>query len=161
MKSYIYTLIVVSVIGGLSSSFLSSFGNIKKYVNYFISILTILCLLSPIIEIVSNVSNIKDKISDYFENIVLDEKIDNTNDIIINSSTEAISKGIKTELINYFGFDEKDLYIELEIDKSNIESVKITKINVVLTGKASWSDVDTVKSYLKNIIGGNISVTRR
>ncbi len=161
MNGYIYTLLIVSVVGGLINSFISSFGSIKKYVSYFIGVLMVICLLSPVISIINNTSELKNNISSFFDKIASEDIINSSNDIIINTGVDAITNGIKNELINRFGFEEKEIIIELEIDKNNIEAIKITKINIILTGKASWSDVDTVKEYLENIIGGNISVTRR
>lgn len=161
MNKYVYTLLIVSVVGELINSFISSFGSIKKYVSYFIGVLMITCLLSPIINVINNTSSLKNNISDFLDGIVSEEIINNSNDIIINTGIDAIKDGIKKEIINKFDLEEKEIFIELDIDKSNIESIKIKKIYIILTGKASWSDVDTVKEYLENIIGGNISVTRR
>lgn len=158
---YIYTLIIVSVVGGLINSYISSFGNIKKYVSYFTSVLMVICMLSPITNIVKNMSELKNNISNLFDKIATEDIINNSNDIIINTGIDAISKGIKNELITKFGFNENEIIIDLEIDKSYIEAIKITKIKIILTGKASWSDVDAVKKYIENIIGGDISVTRR
>ena len=36
-----------------------------------------------------------------------------------------------------------------------------TKIKIILTGKATWSDVEKVKDYLFEIIGTEIEVVRR
>ena len=161
MNSYIYSLLIISVVGGIINSYASSFEKTKKYVEYFIGLLIVITLISPIINVINNVSVFKNNINSFVENLLNEQEISNTNEIIINSSSEAIINGIKKELINKFNFNEKDLNIDLELDKNSIESIKIIKINVVLTGKASWSDVDTVKQYLEKIIGGDIYVTRK
>ena len=41
-----------------------------------------------------------------------------SNEIIINTGTEAIKRGIKTSLIEKFGLDEKEIFVELEPDES-------------------------------------------
>ena len=161
MNKYIYTLLIISVISGLINSFISSFGSIKKYVDYFIGLLIVVCLMSPIIDIVGNISSLKNNISEFVENLVSEDEINSSNEIIINAGVDAIKNGIKKEIADKFGLDEKEILIELDIDKGNIESIKIKQISIILTGKASWSDVDTVKDHLEKIIGGNISVKRR
>jgi len=161
MNKYIYSLLIVSVVGGLINSFISSFGNIKKYVNYFIGILMVICILSPVIGVVNNISYFKNNISEFFNNIVSEEIINNSNEIIINTGTEAIKRGIEKSIIDKFGLNEKEIFVELNFDKSDIESIKITKINITLTGKASWYDADSIKKYLEKMIGGNISVVKR
>ena len=160
MKNYVSTLLVVSVVGGIVSSLCSSLSNIKKYVNYFVGLIAIICMLSPLVSFVTSIQSTKDYITEYFNSLASEEIINNSNDIIINSGIDSIKEGIKKAVIDKFGFRESDVIIELEIDKSNVEAIKIKKINIILTGEASWSDVDKVKSYLENIIGGNISVKR-
>ena len=161
MNSYIYSLLIISVVGGIINSYTSSFGKTKKYVEYFIGLLIVITLISPIINVINNFSMFENNINDFVENLINEQELGNTNEIIINSSSEAIINGIKKDLVNKFNFDDKDLIIDLELDKNSIESIKIIKINVILTGKASWSDVDTVKEYLEKIIGGDIYVTRK
>lgn len=161
MASYITTLITISIIGGVISNLISSFNGIKRYVNYFIGLIAVVCLLSPIVSFVSNISSFKTSINNFIDKFASQDIIDSSNDIIINSGAENIKGGIKKTLVEHFGLDEKDIIIELDIDKTNIEAIKINKITVILTGKASWNDIDAVKEYLNNVIGGNIVVTRK
>ena len=121
----------------------------------------VLCLILPIVELVNDYESVKNKFVEYIEDLTSSEKIEESNEIIIKNGIEAIQKGIKRDLINKFNFDEKDVVIEIEADKSNIEAIKIKKINIILTGKASWSDTARVKEYLSDLIGGDISVVRR
>ncbi len=161
MNKYAISLIIISIVGGIINSLASHFTYTKKYINYFVSLVAVICLLAPVISIAKDTSLIKDKINSYFDSLRVEEIINNSNNVIITSSKEAIANGIKNELIDKFQFDEKEIIIEIETDNSDMEAIKITKISIILTGKASWSDVDSVKSYLENIIGGNISVTRK
>ncbi len=161
MSSYITSLITISIIGGLISNLVSSFKSVKAYVSYFVGLVAVICLLSPIFSFISNISTLKETINNYFDNFASQDIIDGSNDIIINSGIESIEKGIKNTLVDKFGFDEKEIIVSLETDTTNIEAIKITKITVILTGKSSWHDVDLVKEYLNDVIGGNIAVTRK
>ena len=161
MKGYIYTLLVISLVGGIINSFVDNFGSLKKYISYFLCLIMIICMLSPLTEVIGSASNLKDNIASFFDKITDDEALNGTNEIIVNTGIDAVKKGIKNTLIEKYGFDEKEIIVDIETDTTNIEAIKITKIKIILTGKASWSDVDSVKDYLKNIVGGDISVTRR
>lgn len=161
MNKYISSILIISLVGGIVNSLLDNFKDTKKYVNYFLSLIMVICMISPIASLLGNLSTIKENFYNYFDELTNNESLNGNNEIIINTGTEAIIKGIKNTIIENFDFDENEIIVNLETDTTNIEAIKITKINVILTGKASWSDVDTVKKYLENVVGGEISVCRR
>ena len=161
MNNYILSLIVISIISGIVNMLTSHFGATKKYISYFVSLIMVICLLSPILKALEYKDSIKNKIEDFYKSFDVEGIVNNSNNIIISSSAEAISKGVKSEIVNKFGLDENEVIVNVKFDKTNIEAVEITEINVILTGKASWSDVDSVKEYLQKIIGGSVFVTRK
>ncbi len=161
MKTYLITILTVSVVGGIINSLIDSSSKIKKYINYLISLICVVCLVAPIGNVIGNISSIKAEINEYFEKVFVSEKIDASNDLIINTSKEKICDGIKNSVLEKYNFDEKEVFVDLTIDRTDIGSLKIEKINVVLTGKASWSDVKEVEEYLKNTIGSDIEVKRK
>ena len=161
MKNYVLTLLIVSIIYGIVSIIASSFPKVKKYICYFVGLVSIICMLSPIISIVNGVSDLKNNIKDFLDNTLSQEIITESNKIIISSGIESVEKGIKNTVIDKFNFDSRDVYVSVEYDNSSIESIKISKINVTLTGKASWSDTDTVKKYLEEATAFTVYVTRK
>ena len=98
---------------------------------------------------------------DFSHSIKTEELINSSNTLIVNTSEERVCNGIKEMVISKFGFEETDVYISLDLDKAEINAIKIRAVNVVLTNKASWSDTDRVKEYLDKTIGCKINVTRR
>ncbi len=161
MKTYICSLLIVSLIGGIINSYTENLGKTRKYISFFLSIVMIIIMISPIISIIKDTENMKEGFSSIINEITNNESIQGTNEIIINTGKDAIIKGIKNTLIENFDFDEKEIQIELETDYTNIEAIKISKIKIILTGKATWSDVEKVKDYLFEIIGTEIEVVRR
>ena len=161
MNSYITSLITVSIIGGIVSNLVSSFTSVRKYVNYFVCLVAVICMISPLISFVKNLSSTKESIKSFFNSFVSEEIIEFSNDIIINTGIESVQNGLKNTLIDKFGFDPSEVIVNLTIDDSSIDAIKIKTINVILTGKSSWSDVDKVKEYLENTVGGTISVSRK
>lgn len=162
MNGYIYGILTASVVGGIISTLVSNLNNgLKKYVNYTVALVCAIVMLLPLSNIIGNTGKIKDSISDFFNEILYNDELEESNSLIINTGTEAVVNGIKNLIIDKFNLDEKEVLVSLEIDESNIQAIEITKINVILTGRASWSDVDTVKGYLEGIVGASISVTRK
>lgn len=161
MNMFFKSILSLSVVSGIASSILNSNSSIKKYVSYFISLIMILIIFSPVFNIVKSFDSIKEYISDFKHSIKTEEIIENSNELIINTSEFKICDGIKEMIITKFGFDTSDVFVTINCDKDNINSIKIKSIDVILTNKASWADVDLVKEYLDKAVGCEINVSRR
>ncbi|MBO5092687.1 MAG: hypothetical protein J6K52_03905 [Clostridia bacterium] len=162
MNGYIYTILVVAIIGGIVNSIVSeSYGSLKKHINYVVRLICVICLIAPLSTLIKNSGEIKESISGFFDNVVNEEYLDSSNSLIVNTGVDKVCLGIKSTVIDKFGFDENDVIVTLETDTQNIDSITITKINIVLSGKASWTDVKNVKDYIENLVGVKADVTRR
>lgn len=162
MKSYIYTILALAVVCGIISSLLSDTNQgTKKYVNFLMGLVMIITIMMPFKNLTYGISNIKNAVNGFFDNIKIQQIIDNSNTVIINSSKENICKGIKNSLLSKYGFNENEVEISLEIDTSEISAIKITGVNIILSGKAAWSDVNEVSKYMENLVGVNVNVTRK
>ncbi len=162
MNGYIYTILVVAIIGGIVNSIVSeSYGSLKKHINYVVGLICVICLIAPLSTLIKNSGEIKESISGFFDNVVNEEYLDSSNSLIVNTGVDKVCLGIKSTVIDKFGFDENDVIVTLETDTQNIDSITITKINIVLSGKASWTDVKNVKDYIENLVGVKADVTRR
>jgi hypothetical protein len=162
MKSYIYTILALAVVCGIISSLLSDTNQgTKKYVNFLMGLVMVITIMMPFKNLTYGISNIKNAVNGFFDNIKIQQIIDNSNTVIINSSKENICKGIKNSLLSKYGFNENEVEISLEIDTSEISAIKITGVNIILSGKAAWSDVNEVRKYMENLVGVNVNVTRK
>ncbi|MBO5439024.1 MAG: hypothetical protein J6A53_00035 [Clostridia bacterium] len=162
MKGYIFSILIISIIGGIISSLISDCeSGLKKHINFIVGLICAICLTSPLVSVVSNATDIKNNISNFFDKIASEEIIHNSNQIIVNTGIEKVCEGIKATIIDKYGFEENEVIVEAEANIDEIDRIFIDKINIVLTGKASWSDVERVEEYLENLIGCDISVKRR
>lgn len=161
MNNFLSGILVLAVISGIINSLVVSNNSLKKYVNYILGLVMAISVFSPVFSILSSFDNIKEYIEDFSHSIRTEEIIDNSSSIIVSSCEENVCNGIKELVISKFGFKETDVYVSLVCDKSDISSIKIREINVVLTNEASWSDTDRVKEYLDKAVGCKINVTRR
>lgn len=160
MNGYIITLLVISFVGGIINSILPD-GGLKKYVKYIISLVCVISLVSPLTSIVLNAASIKDGVTSFIDEIIIKDKIEISNSLILDTSAEKINEGIKETIIEKYGFDEKEVFVNVVFNHKNNASITIDKIEVSLTGKSSWSDCERIKEYLKDLTGCNISVKRR
>ena len=118
-------------------------------------------IIMPFNNFTHKINVAKEHINGIFESLDFQNKINDSNSVIVNTTKEKVTKGLRDALISKYGFDERDIFIELILDDSEISSIKITGVNIILTNKASWSNVDSVKSYTENLIGVNVNVTRK
>ena len=119
MNSFLKSILTLSVIAGISSSIISS-TLIKKYVNYFISLIMVLIIISPLFNFLSSLDNIKEYVEDFKHSIRTEEILSSSNELIVSSTEKSVCDGIKELILTKFGFDENDVYVSLECDKSNI-----------------------------------------
>ena len=126
MKVYIYSILILAIISGIIKAITSDFSNsTKKYISFICGIVMILVIITPFASAVSNVGNIKEYVNNVIQNKNYNDKIDQSNSIIINTGREKICEGLKEAIISKFKFDPRDVYVDVEIDKSQISSVKI------------------------------------
>lgn len=162
MKGYIYTVLALAIICGIISSIISEANQgTKKYVNFLMGIIMVITIMLPFKNLTYGISNIKDTVNNFFTNLDTQHLIDKSNTVIINSSKENICKGIKNSILSKYGFDENEVKVSLEIDKSEISAIKITAVYIALSGKAAWSDVNDVSKYMENLVGVRVYVTRK
>ena len=161
MTPYIYSILAIAIISGILSAIIADSNPLKKYVNYISSLILVIVLLSPIKNLLNSSFNIKEYINSFYHNIKTEEIIENSNSLIVNTSKESVSNGIKSAILERFSFKDDDVYVYLDIDSEDITSIKINQVNVILTNEASWSDTDRVKEFLDELLGCKVNVTRR
>ena len=162
MSGYLYSIIVLAVITGILRSVSSDMrSGIKKYVTFLSSLVMVTVIILPFGKITMGITDLRNAISDIYEGILSSNHINNSNSIIIDTGKDKISEGIKEALISKFNFDKKDVYVTVNTDETHINAVKILSVDIVLTNKASWSNVTQVKEYTENLIGVTANVTRK
>lgn len=162
MKDYLNAIIILAVLSGIIKAFLSeNSSGTKKYVSYLIGLVMVVIIISPFKDFTYRIGNIKEEILSFTEMLEFENNVNSSNSVIVNTTKDKVCKGLKDALIAKYGFDERDVYVDIVIDKTEISSIKITEVNIILTNKASWSNVDNVKTYMENLIGVKVNVTRK
>ena len=161
MSKYINTILISTFVGSIIIAIAPNKGNYKKYIRYIVSLVSLLCIISPLAQILFDITSLKSNVKNYLDDLFISEKVEISNSLIINTGVEKISNGIKDAIVEKYNFNENEVFVELVVDKANINAIKIKEINVFLAGKASWSDANKIEAYLKDLIGGEINVKRR
>jgi hypothetical protein len=162
MTGYLRSIVILSIISGIIKAFFTDTGsNTKKYVNFLIGLIMVAVIISPLKDLRRKLNYAKDYINDFTNGIFTNEVIDKSNYIIIKSSKEKICEGIKEAVISKYNFDTRDIYVDIVMDTTEISAIKITGVNIILTNRASWSNVDEVKKYTENLVGVTVNVTRK
>ena len=162
MSGYLRSIIILAVISGIIKAFFTDAStNTKKYINFLTGLVMVAIIISPLKDLRVKINNAKEYISDFSNGIFASDAIDKSNYIIIKSSKEKICEGIKEAVISKYGFDKRDIYVDIMMDTTEISAIKITGVNIILTNRASWSNVDEVKKYTENLVGVKVNVTRK
>ena len=162
MDTYVNTLLTLSVTCEIVNSFLPSYQkSLKKYVGYLMGLVMAVVILSPLSSLVGGIGTIKENIKNFTDSLMIEEKAENANKIIINATEKSICDKIKNMLISKYHFEDTDVYVSLETEENDTEAITVTRIVVTLTNKASWSDADRVKEYLENMTGCEVFVSKK
>jgi len=162
MSGYLRSIIILAVISGIIKAFFTDAStNTKKYINFLTGLVMVAIIISPLKDLRVKINNAREYISDFSNGIFASDVIDKSNYIIIKSSKEKICEGIKEAVISKYGFDKRDIYVDIIVDTTEISAIKITRVNIILTNRASWSNVDEVKKYTENLVGVKVNVTRK
>ena len=162
MTGYLRSVVILAIISGIIKAFFNdSSSNTKKYVNFLIGLIMVAVIISPLKDLRAKLNYAKDYITDFTNGIFANDVIDKSNYIIIKSSKEKICEGIKEAVISKYNFDTRDIYVDIVMDTTEISAIKITGVNIILTNRASWSNVDEVKKYTENLVGVRVNVTRK
>jgi len=162
LKFYILTIITVSVISGIISAMLANGENsLKKHINFITGLICAIALLSPVVTIAKNAGALTNSIEGLVDSIDLNNSINQGNEIIIEAGTEQISKGVKEAIINKYNFGEEEISVVITVNDDKIDAIKLTGITVTLTGKASWTDSNSIKQYVEGLVGCPVKVIKR
>ena len=161
MSSYIISILTIATIGGITSALISSKSEgVKKHISFIIGLISAIVLMTPIIKIVNHASVIKNELTSLVDTITDSKNISKSNSLIIATTLDKLNDNIVKSIVNKYGFDKNDVTVSFDLNTENIELVEITKINVTLKNKASWSDTEPIRQYIEDLVGVQTVVKR-
>ena len=159
MNGYIIAIVTISIVGGIVSSLVSTKDvRLKKCISFLISLIFLIVLFAPIKDAISKANDFKNSIDSFISSI--SSNVDYSNNLIINSSIDKISSGIKNTIIDEFNLKINDVEIKIEVDNTNIEAVRIEKIKIYLYNEATWLDENKIKKFVEDLAGCNVVIKK-
>lgn len=161
MKTYIISIITISVISGILSAALpSSEGSMKKQINFITGLICAIILLSPIVTIAKNAEILTNRIENAISSLDVKESIDQSNAIIIEEGTEQIAVGIKNALLNKYKFKDESVSVNVLVNDEIINCITLKEVTVTLKNEATWTDSFNIKEYLENLVGCPVKIKK-
>lgn len=160
MKSYVVSIITVSVISGIISAILPNGISLKKQINFITGLICAFVLIFPVVTVAKNAEILTNGIEDAINSLDISNSIDKSNSIIIEAGTEQIANGVKNALISKFKFKDESISVSIKINDDNIEMVTLEEITVTLKKEATWTDSAEVKEYLEDLVGCPVKIVK-
>ena len=161
MNSYALTIIVISVIGGILASLISSSNKgLKNHINFVVGLVSAIILIAPITSFAQNADKISENIDNVFTSIFDHESVKNSNNIILDSSVDMVSEGIINLVNKEFSIKRDNIEIEIITNKLNTDQIIMNEIIITLKNEATWYDEDIIKSYVSDLVGCNVTIKK-
>ena len=161
MKAYVFTVIVVAVISGIVTALLPADDkSVKKQITYVTGLICAFALLSPVVTIAKSASAISQNVEGFVDILNVNEKISQSNKIIIESGREQISNGVKEALISKYNFKEENVTVQVAVNEENVEAVLLEGITVTLKKEATWTDSSKIQQYVEGLVGCPVKIIK-
>ncbi len=149
--SYLGEIVLVTAISGLLYT-VSPEGNLKKHLQFVISLCIVVSLAVPMFSMVM-------KLPEIFENGVEEAEKgelktnEELTDSLISVSKKEVEKGIVSYIAEKYAIAETDISAETVLDTENPESVEIREIRIVIKGEYPISFEKIQKDLYEMFLG--------
>ena len=146
--SYFGEIIVITAISGILFT-VAPEGNVKKYINFIISICILAAIVAPI-SVVSKLPEIIRLVEWKYEEAGAEEseKVENA---VIQASKKEIEGAICSLISSKFDLDDKELTCEIELDAKDPSNVEITEIRIVVP---AGTNKEKIRDYIDDMFLG-------
>ncbi len=131
---YFSSVLTVSVISAIVGILCPENAKLGKYVRYSVSLVMLLCVISPLIKL--DISNIKlPEVS-----IDTDTEAADPREVILNTAEKSLKNDIAKELFRKFRVSEDYAEIDLSLSAEDYGDIRIKNITVTLKSYGAWAD---------------------
>ena len=152
MKSYLLSILAVSLSESLILHLLPEKTSLKKGVKFLSVLLLLSLLLSPLF-------SLKSGLAEFFsfdwlpDETALENGYEETRDDSLASySKDYLETLVKERLVSAFGLRESDLRVYV-----TMENEEPKKVLLLLSGKAIWQDSAKLETFVENLLGLPVS----
>ena len=154
--SYLGEIVVITAVSGLLYT-VAPEGNLKKHLQFVISLCIVVALAVPMFSMVVDLPEIFEKSFEEAEEGNA-EGGNALKDSLILASKKEIEKAIASYVAGKYAISETEISVETVLDAENPESIEILEIHVHISGEYSGS-LGKIRSDLDEIFLGKSLVT--
>ena len=147
--SYFGEIIIITAISGILFT-VAPEGNIKKYINFIISVCVLAAIVAPMFSVVSKLPE-KIRLEEWKYEEAGAEESEKIENAVINASKKEIESAICSLLSSKFDLDAKEIACEIELDAKDPSNIEITEIRIVIpAGKSK----EKIRNYIDDMFLG-------
>lgn len=147
--SYFGEIIVITAISGILFT-VAPEGNVKKYINFIISICILAAIVAPMISVVSKLPE-KIRLEEWKYEEAGAEESEKVENAVIQASKKEIEGAICSLISSKFDLDDKGLTCEIELDAKDPSNVEITEIRIVVP---AGTNKEKIRDYIDDMFLG-------
>ena len=153
--TYLGELILITAVSGLLSHIVPE-GNMKKHLQFVISLCVLVALAVPMFSMVMEFPEIFEQ---SFEEVRLEENIssEQLTESLISVSKKEIETAIVSYISEFYGISPADISVETVLNSENPEAIEISRILVVLRDEGA--DVGAIRRTLDDLFLGKSEVS--
>ena len=153
--SYFGEIIVITAVSGILLTAAPE-GNMKKYIQFVISVCVLAAVVAPMISMISDLpKTIKLKELEY--EAAGSEEAENIENAVVSASKREIEEAISSLVHTKFGIDKKEIDVEIRLDAADLSAIEITEIHVTIP-KRKGVDAKKIRAYLEEMFLGKSAV---
>lgn len=144
---------IISIIAGVVNILSPESGSIKKNISFAVSLCVVAALFIPLKGVVCDLP----KLLRNYNSEEVTGKPDYTasDNLIIQAASDKIKETVSKAIVSKFGL--KNFDVDIELDTSDIENIKINKIIVSLKNKNKYM-ISDIKNYVHSFMQCNVEV---
>ena len=154
--SYLGEIVLVTAVSGLLYT-VSPDGNLKKHLQFVISLCIVVSLAVPMFSMVMDLPEIFENGMEEAEKEEIKANAELT-DSLISVSKKEVEKGIVSYVAEKYVIAENDVSAKTVLDTENSEAIEIREIQIVISGEYSIS-LEKIRNDLHEMFLGKTHVT--
>ncbi len=154
--SYFGEIIVVVAVSGVLYA-ASPDGKTKKYVHFVISLCVLAATVFPLISLAEDLPKTILSFEDAASDVQMRQEEELTG-VLVETSKAEIEEAITALLCKKFDYAASDIDVNLTLDESDTQNIKITAISVTVS-KVTTQTRARMKEYLEEMFLGETTVT--
>lgn len=154
--SYLGEIVLVTAVSGLLYT-VSPDGNLKKHLQFVISLCIVVSLAVPMFSMVVDLPKIFENGMEEAEKSEIKTNAELT-DSLISASKKEVEKGIVAYIAEKYVIAEKDVSAETILNIENPEAIEIREIKIVISGEYPIS-LEKIRNDLNEMFLGKTHVT--